>query len=74
VVRYLEEVIPPMVMVILVLYCLKDVKWGLFPNGIPELLGIGLVAGLHLWKGNALVSIFGGTAFYMVLVQSGVFS
>ena len=31
-------------------------------------LGIGFGV-LHLWKKNTLLSIFGGTAFYMVLVQ-----
>ena len=25
---------------------------------------------LHLWKGNELISIFGATALYMVLVQA----
>lgn len=28
---------------------------------------------LHVWKGNDLLSIFGATVFYMVLVQ-GVFA
>ena len=28
-----------------------------------------LVVVLHRWKKNALFSIFGGTAFYMLLVQ-----
>jgi len=28
-----------------------------------------VVAALHLWRGNALISIFGGTAVYMFLLQ-----
>ena len=31
--------------------------------------GAGAVA-LHVWKGNDLVSIFGATALYMLLVQT----
>jgi branched-subunit amino acid transport protein AzlD len=53
----------------LVVYCLKDVAVLQFPYGIPELLGIAVVALLHLWKRNSLLSIGVGTVFYMVLVQ-----
>ena len=38
-------------------------------HGIPELLSILLVIGLHLWRRQMLLSIAGGTIFYMVLVQ-----
>ena len=40
-----------------------------YPYGLPEAIGIASVAILHKWKGNALLSIFGGTILYMVLVQ-----
>ena len=40
-----------------------------WPHGIPELLAVAAVVGLHLRKKNTLLSIFGGTAFYMLLVQ-----
>ncbi len=39
-------------------------------HGLPELMGVAAAAGLHLWKGNTLLSIFGATALYMVLVQA----
>ena len=43
------------------------------PSGWLPALAAGLAAVLlHLWKGNDLISIFGATVFYMVLVQ-GVF-
>ena len=60
---------PYSVMAMLVIYCLKNVSLIAAPHGIPELLAIAAVVGLHLWKKNTLLSIFGGTAFYMVLVQ-----
>ena len=37
---------------------------------MPYLAGIAVTALLHLWKSNALLSIAGGTAVYMVLVQA----
>lgn len=70
VITYLGSVLPYSVMAMLVVYCLKNVSVLTFPHGIPELLAIGAVVALHLWKRNTLLSIFGGTAFYMLLVQS----
>ena len=66
---YLGKVLPCAIMGMLVVYCLKEVKPLTYPYGIPELLGILFVAGLHLWKRNSLLSIGAGTAFYMVLIQ-----
>ena len=36
---------------------------------LPELLAVAAVVILHHWKGNVLLSIAGGTALYMLLVQ-----
>jgi branched-subunit amino acid transport protein AzlD len=66
---YLGKVLPCAIMGMLVVYCLKDVAPLSFPYGLPELLGIAAVAGLHIWKRNSLLSIGVGTVFYMVLVQ-----
>lgn len=69
IITYLGTVLPYGVMAMLVIYCLKGVSLLTWPHGIPELLAILAVVALHLWKKNTLLSIFGGTAFYMVLVQ-----
>ena len=66
---YLGKVLPCAIMGMLVVYCLKDVAPLSFPYGLPELLGIAAVAGLHIWKRNSLLSIGVGTVFYMGLVQ-----
>ena len=68
-IRDLTTLLPPAVMGLLVVYCLKGVSWTAAPHGIPELLSVAVVAVLHRWKGNVLLSIAGGTALYMVLVQ-----
>lgn len=66
---YLGKVLPYAIMGMLVVYCLKDVSWLQAPYGIPELLGCAVVALLHLWRRNTLLSIGVGTVFYMLLVQ-----
>jgi len=68
-ITYLGTVLPYGVMAMLVIYCLKSVSLTAWPYGLPEFLGVAAVVALHLWRGNTLLSIFGGTAIYMVLVQ-----
>lgn len=68
-VNYLGRVLPPAIMAILVVYCLKNVNVFQGSRGLPEFMAVGLVAVLHLWKKNTLLSIGAGTVFYMVLVQ-----
>lgn len=70
IVRYLGEALPPAVIALLVVYCLKNVNWLAAPHGAPELLCIAVTALLHIWKRNNLLSIGAGTALYMYLVQN----
>lgn len=69
IVTYLGRVLPAATMGLLVVYCLKGVSRTNAPHGIPELISVAVVAVLHRWKGNVLLSIAGGTVLYMVLVQ-----
>ena len=69
VVTYLGRVLPAAMMGLLVVYCLKNVSWLTPPHGALELMAIAVVVVLHQWKGNVLMSIAGGTAVYMLLVQ-----
>lgn len=69
VVEDLGKLLPPAMMGLLVMYCLKDVSLFSAPHGLPEGIAILITTVLHLWKRNALVSIAAGTASYMVLVQ-----
>ena len=70
VVAYLGKVLPPAMMGLLVVYCFKNVFWLSGSHGAPELLAVAAVVILHLWKKNVLLSIAGGTALYMILVQA----
>lgn len=71
---FIRDFIPPAVMTVLVLASFKDIQWTKVPFGTPELISAVAVALLHFWRGNALISIFGGTAFYMVLTRTGALS
>ena len=67
---YLGNLLPNGIMAMLVVYCLKNVSFTASSHGIPEALAVFLVAVLHKWKHNMLLSILGGTAAYMLLVQA----
>lgn len=67
---YLGNLLPNAIMAMLVVYCLKNISFTASSHGIPEALAVFLVAVLHKWKHNMLLSILGGTAAYMVLVQA----
>ena len=68
-ITYLGKVLPYAIMGMLVVYCLKGVAVTQLSSVLPAALGVGITAGLHLWKHNTLLSILGGTVCYMLLVQ-----
>ena len=68
-ITYLGKVLPYAIMAMLVVYCLKGISFVQAPFGFPELLGVGCVVLLHLWKRNTLISIAGGTMCYMLMIQ-----
>ena len=72
-VLYLGRVLPPAIIAMLIVYCLKGVAFTTLGGWIPPLTAGLTTVLLHVWKGNDLLSIFGATVFYMVLVQ-GVFA
>lgn len=69
VVQYLGTVLTPAVIGMLVVYCLKGTTVLTYPYGLPELISVVTVVGLHVWKRNNLLSIGAGTILYMVLIQ-----
>jgi len=68
-IRYLGRVLPAAVFGLLVVYCLKHVDLLSGSHGLPEAIAIAVVAALHLWKRQMLLSVAGGTICYMLLVQ-----
>lgn len=70
IVNYLGKVLPLAIFALLVIYCLKNVDITSASHGIPEAIGVGITATLHLWRRNMLLSIAGGTIIYMILTQT----
>lgn len=70
IVKYPGKVLPPAVVGMLVIYCLKAVNVVKFPFGLPEFIAVFVVIVLHVWKRNNLLSIGVGTVLYMVLIQT----
>ena len=69
-IAYLGRVLPPAIIGMLVIYCLKDVQPATPPHGLPEAIAAVCVVLLQVWKRNSLISILAGTAVYMALVQA----
>jgi branched-subunit amino acid transport protein AzlD len=73
-VGFVEEVVPPIAMTILafnvIAVSIKDaaVK-GASLESISVITASIFTALVHLWKRNSLISIFGGTAVYMLIEQ-----
>ncbi|MGI5823966.1 MAG: branched-chain amino acid transporter permease [Bacillota bacterium] len=70
VITYLGDVLPPAMMGLLIVYCLKGVSLIESPHGLPELIAIIVIVILHLWRRNVLLSLAVGTALYMFLIQA----
>ena len=69
-VEYLGRVLPPALMALLVVYCLRSGLWTMDSRTLlPQLVCAALAAGLQLWKHNELLSIGAATGLYMLLVQ-----
>ena len=68
-VQYLGDALPAAIFSMLVVYCLKNVQLLGGSHGLPEFIAIAVTTALHLWKKQILLSIAGGTAVYMMLVQ-----
>lgn len=67
---FIGRVLPPAIIGMLVVYCLRSTSVLAYPYGIPELIAGLTVVILHLWKRNIFLSIGAGTILYMVLVQT----
>ena len=68
-IAYLGKVLPPAIIGMLVIYCLKDVSLATAPYGLPEAIAAVGVVALQALTRKSLVSILGGTILYMLLIQ-----
>ena len=69
IVRYLGRVLPMAIMATLVIYCIKTISFASMAGWAPMVIASAVTVTFHLWKGNTMLSIFGGTICYVVLIQ-----
>ena len=65
--NFVEKTVPPVAMTVLAFNALGAAFRDNPGDGLPALAAAVFTVLLHLWKRNALISIFGGTVLYMVL-------
>ncbi|MBR8640013.1 AzlD domain-containing protein [Streptomyces tuirus] len=67
--RHLGTRMPAGVMVILVVYCLRDLPVT-DVRALAPLIALAVTVGLHLWRRNALLSILAGTTVHVALAST----
>lgn len=69
VVSFLGQALPPAMMGLLVVYCLKGTDVLGPTHAVPEIAALAVIYVLHQVKHNALLSIAGGTVVYVLLLR-----
>lgn len=63
-VQTLGRYLPPAIMAVLIVYCLKDARGDFLGTGVWQLLAVS-----YKWKHNTFLSILLGTVCYMVFLR-----
>ena len=67
-----ERYIPPVVMIGLLIYSLRDICFTSLSLWLPQISAITFTIVTYIWKKNSLLSIFGGTIVYMIMIRLGL--
>lgn len=68
-VLYIGKIITPATIAMLIVYCFNGVQFTVWPSALPELIAGSVIIVTHILFRNVILSVFGGTIFYMILVQ-----
>lgn len=66
---YLGQTLPPAIMAVLVVYCLRGADFLAASHGILELAACAVVIAVHLWRKSMYLSVAAGTVCYMLLTH-----
>ncbi len=61
--------LPPAIMAVLIVYCLRHAKSDILGTGVPATAGVLAVAASYKWKHSTFLSIILGTCVYMLLLR-----
>ena len=68
-IKEIADKLPPAIIAVLVIYCLKSPLTVLGTETIAAAIAITGVVILHLWKRNTLLSVASGTILYMIFIR-----
>ncbi len=68
-IRTLGRSLPAYIMVLLVIFEINIAEFNHFPYGIPAIIALIVVTGVHCWRRNIMLSIIAGTLTYILLMQ-----
>ncbi len=68
-IKKLSDLLPPALMAILVVYSLKGLTSADFHSAIALIISSIFTALIHIYKKNQILSVFLGTAVYMILLN-----
>ena len=68
-ISFVEKTVPPAAMTVLTFNALAGPVKSNPRELFPALTAAAFTAVIHLWRRNPLISIFGGTALYMLLMR-----
>jgi branched-subunit amino acid transport protein AzlD len=65
--RFVEFTVPPLAMTVLTFNAITSPIYADAAQAFPVLIASSFTVIVHLWRRNPLISIFGGTAVFMIL-------
>ncbi len=69
---WLEELgaaLPPAIMAVLIVYCLKDIPTDYRTAAVPKLCGVVVTVLAYRWRHSTIIGLVAGTAAYMLLLR-----
>ncbi|MFQ9713589.1 MAG: branched-chain amino acid transporter permease [Lachnospira eligens] len=67
--KFLGCILPPAIMAVLLVYCLKDVPDDVKTIGVPKIAGVLVTGFSYIRKNNTFLSIILGTLCYMIFIR-----
>lgn len=65
----LGKELPPLIMAVLIVYCLRDIMTDPKHIGIAQMSGVLAIAISYKWKHNTLLSSISGTTVYICMIS-----
>lgn len=68
-IKGLGDFLPPAIMLMLVVYCYRNLNLFNLNTSLPEILAGIITVGIHLWRRSMFLSLILGTLSYILLIN-----